>query len=84
MSLGTCPVCCGVPDDRCPEHRTIVVTSVDDLVRKYGTRTIGLAVGRLMAVLGSDLGVDTALARELGVMMADLQSALEDHVRRSR
>jgi hypothetical protein len=57
------------------------VTTVDGLVAKYGTRTIRLTVERLVHLAPSFSG-DVPLARELAVMMADLECALEDHARR--
>lgn len=61
------------------------VTTVDDLVRKYGTRLIGTAVHTLLGRLSdTDYERCSKLVGLLGAMSADLQSALEDHVRRGR
>lgn len=61
----------------------VAVETVDDLVRKYGTRTVSLAVERFIRRAPPFDG-DGGLARELGVMMADLEAALADHARRTR
>jgi hypothetical protein len=61
-------------------HGTAVVT-MEDLLRKWGTRTIAVAVERLIAAAPPVRG-DGELASLLGEMMADLQCALEDLHRR--
>lgn len=53
--------------------RRVPVTTVGDLLLKYGTRSIPLAVEQLIAHADN---VPTHVAAMLGEMMADLESVL--------
>jgi hypothetical protein len=58
-------------------HAGQAVSNFEDLLRKYGTRSIDLAVQRLVAEAPPFRG-DSELASLLGEMMADLTTALSN------
>ena len=57
------------------------VDTIEDLLRKYGVKTITLVVETFVRRAPEFEG-DGELARRLGVMMADLESGLADAYRR--
>ena len=55
--------------------KTTSVASVQDFKRKYGTRTFGMLVGKLV-LLAPEFPAESVLARALGEATADLEAAL--------
>ena len=53
------------------------VANIQEFKKKYGTKTPGLLIGKFVK-LAPEFPGDRELARELGVLAADLEVALRD------
>jgi hypothetical protein len=53
------------------------MTKIEDFKKKYGNRTLGMLVGIFVNKAPPFKG-DEKLAKELGMIIADLESALEE------
>lgn len=83
-TITDCPNCCGIPVDTCPEHGIdswpgpAPTASVQEFVRKYGTRTVTLTMLRAAGLLDGRGSISSFL-RE---MASDLESMLGSSVPR--
>lgn len=55
--------------------KTTAVASIQDFKRKYGTRTLGMLVGKLV-LLAPEFPAESVLAKALGEATVDLEAAL--------